>query len=118
MKKGQIKVKRGQVFLSFQVKYIGDAEIEEGNSWSCEVMVHKDKQDDVLDESMEHHSNKAELLFSRLDVCSKKIAHGDSKKVDSSELVIDIEEQYDYSTVFLKITGSRGEKTYEDLIEL
>jgi len=106
---GRISIREGGD-LEFKVKYIGDTLIEEGKSWTCKVLVCKNNKEISIDE--------AEVIFTRLDIYGKEITDGDTKVVSTDDDVINIENDYDFSSVYLKIEYTKNNEVNEDIIEL
>jgi hypothetical protein len=108
--KGHISIKDSKGTIKFNVKYNDDTLIKEGESWYCEVLVCKNNIESSIDE--------AEVIFTRHDIYGKEIAEGDTKAVDTDENTIDIDNDYNFSTVYLRIEYTKGDEFYEDYIEL
>lgn len=107
---GRISIKKGDDSVKFDVKYIGDTLIEQGESWSCSVMVCKENTESSID--------NAEVIFSRNDIYAKEIAEDDIKAVETDNDVISIDNDYDFSTIFLYVEYTKEKEEYEDIIEL
>ena len=72
----------------------------------------------VREKSKETSLDEAKVLFTRTDIDGKEIAKGDIKVVDTDHDVIDIENDYDFSTIYLSIEYSKENEICEDIIEL
>lgn len=107
---GLISIREGGDLLKFEIKYIGDTSIDEGEPWSCKVLVCEKNKKSSIDE--------VEVIFTRYDIYGKAMVDGDTKVVNTDNDVIDIENSYDFSSVYLKITYTKESKVYEDIIEL
>jgi hypothetical protein len=102
---GKISLRDGKDSFKFKVKYEGETLISEGKLWNCKVMVREKNKETSLDD--------AKVLFTRTDIDGKEIAKGDIKVVDTDHDVIDIENDYDFSTIYLSIEYSKENETVE-----
>lgn len=107
---GKIWIRDGEDSLKFKVKYIGDYLIEEGETWSCEVLVcKKDEESSIQD---------AEVIFTRLDISSKEMSSGYTKIVDTTRDMFDIENDYDFSSVYLRINYAKNNEANDVVMKL
>ena len=109
VKNGKISLKDGGAFVKFELTYIGDGAIDEDKSWSCDVM--------ACETNKESSIYNAEALFTRVDINGIEMTEGDTKVV-SNENYIDLENEYDFNHVYLKIEYTKNNEDYEDNIEL
>ncbi|MDF2820622.1 MAG: hypothetical protein K0R15_1063 [Clostridiales bacterium] len=109
VKNGNISLKDGGASVKIKLTYIGDGTIDEGKSWSCKVM--------VCETNKESSIYNADDIFTRLDIYGKEMTEGDTKIV-SNENVVNIENEYDFNHVYLKIEYTKNNEEYEDNIEL
>lgn len=107
---GKISIREGGDLLKFKIKYKGETLINEGERWNCKVMVCEKNKESSIDE--------AKVIFTRTDIYGKEISKGDIKVVDTDNDIIDIENDYDFSTIYLNIEYTKENKAYEDIIEL
>lgn len=110
VKNGRISVKDSEILLNFNVKYLGDTQIEEGNSWTCKVFVCENNKELSMDE--------ADVIFTQLDINGKVVTNGDTKVVSNDNDIINTEKEYDFSSVYLEIIYNKNNEVIEDIIEL
>lgn len=109
VKNGNISLKDRDAFVKIKLTYIGDATIDEGKSWSCKVM--------ACETNKECSIYNADTIFTRLDIYGKEMTDGDTKVV-SNENDVNLENEYDFNHVYLKIEYTKNNEEYEDNIEL
>ncbi len=107
---GKILVRDGEDLVKFKVKYEGETLISEGKQWDCRVMVCKKNVKSSFDNAI--------TLCSRTDINGIEIAKGDKKVMDNDNDIIDIENDYDFSTIYLSIRYSKENVDSEDIIEV
>lgn len=108
VEKGRISIRDGEDLIKFEIKYIGDTLIEKGNQWNCKVLVCKKSKESSIDE----------VICTRNDIYGIEMDEGDTKVVKTDNDVINIENDYDFDSVYLKIEYTKESEVYEDIIEL
>lgn len=109
VKNGNISTKDGGCFVKFKIAYIGDGNIDEGKSWPCKVM--------ACETNKEISINNADVIFTRQDIYTEEMSEGDTKVV-SNDNDINLENEYDFSYIYLKIEYTKNNEDYEDIIGL
>jgi hypothetical protein len=71
-----------------------------------------------LKKNKESSIDEADVIFTRLDIYGKEITGGDTKVVSTNDDVINIENDYDFSSVYLKIEYTKNNEFFEDIIDL
>lgn len=61
--------------------------------------------------------NNADVIFTRQDIYTEEMSEGDTKVV-SNDNDINLENEYDFSYIYLKIEYTKNNEDYEDIIGL
>ncbi len=107
---GQISIKKGEALVKFKVKYIGEALIEEGESRTYKVLVCKNNEASSIE--------NADVISTTHDINGKEMAEGDIKVISTENDVINLENDYDFNSVYLQIEYTNNNEDFEDIIEL
>ena len=107
---GQISIKQDGTFVKFKIKYIGEALIEEGESRTYKVLVGKNGEALSID--------NAEVISTTHTIYGKEIAKGDIKVISTENDAVNLENDYDFNSVYLQIEYTKSNEDCKDIIEL